>query len=129
MILASTRWQKRAAKYRADVERHDYMITSPPQLTRIARITWSTAKGINNVSYAVWCKPNKQAVNGIRSITRHQSNFRIVREWQVETYNHYSNQVWQRWERLIMAQAHRDGLDYHYARWLMVHGTKAGEYA
>jgi hypothetical protein len=125
MMLASTRWRKRAAEYQKQTEECYHEITSKPFIKRVARIQYGNG---GSFSYAVWCKPNKQAVNGIRTQVKHKDRgaYRIERMWEV-------SKEWgvpvERWSRLVMAQAQRDGLSYHYARWLMARGTEASSYA
>ncbi len=126
MMLAATRWKKKAAEFQAKVERDYTEIRTKPTLRRVARIESCNPGGFTHVTYAVHCPANKQAINGVHSLCKHRQNIRIVRMWEVWIE---PDRPQQRWERLVMARAHRDGLEFHYARWLMTRGTRGVEYA
>lgn len=111
------RLAKKAKAYRNRIEREDLIVQVKPKIYRAAylRIQRTRAHKVETYNYILFRENIKRQAE--------QVNAAIVgvrRLWVVRT-----NKEEQQWENLVMAQAHRDGLDFHYARHLMTQGTAA----
>lgn len=111
-------------KYRARIERYPLHITRKTVIRRTAYVSlFNEAHDLIAVQYChggevkvLWnCWRPKRWVH---SVTVKRAWWTVVGGEGSET----------RWTKLHMAQAQRDGYNFHYARWLLVKGTGAQDY-
>ncbi len=107
------RWIKRAAEYRAALEEKNTIVAHPVSIRRALVVRWKGHMG-TSVTYRdiFWFDTGdieyvRKHIGGVES---------MVRLWVVLTHEGF---IKERWERLVMAQAHRDGLMYLHAKYLM----------
>lgn len=125
------RLKLRAAAYKNIIERKDLLIKEQPRIRRIAIAHWKTTRSaqVTNVERVQHIYGPERLyisawIDARRSSYPKAFVVRIERRWAV-----YTDREKEMWDNLIMAQAHRDGLNLHYSRYLMAKGTNAAEYA
>lgn len=108
-------------KYRQQIEKNVYMhVRHPTTIERIAVITLDPHIPQVDKLYEV----DARELKSLRRTFGNWTRFRLSRRlWRTVTPDVPSRS--RVWDSLAMAQAQRDGLNYHYARWLMVKDTEA----
>jgi hypothetical protein len=120
MERSDKRWAQKAREYRAAIEAKTHaLITTETVVKRIAlvRITTPYNKKKGESEYVCFA-------GQIRGIHKAYVSAKttVVRVWAVYSVDPGVSgglQQIQRWDHLCMAQAHRDGRNYHYAKYLM----------
>lgn len=107
------KWVQRAAEFRKALEEKNTVMVHPVSIRRALVVRWKACMG-SSVTYRdiFWFDTGdieyvRKYIGGIES---------MVRLWVVLTHEGF---IKERWERLVMAQAHRDGLMFQYAKHLM----------
>jgi len=129
-------WISRAELIRADIEQQDRIITSEPRLERFIAIEYVLSGRPIMSHYTRSELYNRRRRMSHRSLPKPKTHYTlrallpqgavvnsIERLWRVPcgpTLLH--GRIW---KRLILAQAERDALQFHYARYLMAKDTKA----
>lgn len=109
--------------YQRRIEERPLHITSVSRIRRIASLVIHNAQGNNGNTReynSFYC--NKDQMKGIFRTLHSWERCEVVRRWWICEGGDGSVT---RWTRLNMAQAQRDGYNYHYARWVLTQGTKA----
>lgn len=116
--MTNKRHKARAAKFRRSIERKDHHVTKEVTIKRIASVELPSEDGTRH--------PARGLAAAKRGQVRYNYNFqrnrfpkaklKVYRDrWAVMEGDH----MHQSWSARSMAEAHRDGLNYHYAKWLM----------
>lgn len=115
------RIENMARSVRNRIEHNDTMlITSEPEIKRVGTLYYK-----RNAAASIDWMPIDQKLGRWDSVLKFAIRVRVTRRWQVRAGQYYT----QEFDNLAIAQAAREGLNYHYARWLMAKGTGAAEYA
>ena len=116
-----TRIAKLARSVRNRIEHDTNMfINSEPKLERTGRIYYKTHRAAS----IEWI-PMQQVLGTRASVLNHAIVVRVTRFWCVSAGQYYT----QEFTNLAVAQAAREGLNFHWAKWCMVRGTEASGYA
>lgn len=120
------RLDRQARSIRNRVEREDRIVKYSPELKRRVRIIYrhnraSEGSLIFTIDGFDYPRSLKNWVASMRYVHKGLWVVRIEREWTV--YANGRAEVYL--QNIQLAQAYRDGLNYHYSRWLMTQGTKA----
>lgn len=113
--LVEMRWIRKASALRACLEQMDRHVEHEVRIRRMVQVTYFDTVQHRTQEARFTRLQFKIMVAG------RAANIRIKRFWHV----YAGSVVYNRWERLVLAQAERDGLNYHYARWLMTQDTRA----
>ncbi len=120
MSRSDPRWARKAREYRAALEaRQHVLVTGESIVKRIALVRIKTPYNKTGGESEYVCFAGQ-----IRGLHRGYVSAKttVVRVWGVYTRDPNAVgglQQIQRWDHLCMAQAHRDGRNYHYAKYLM----------
>lgn len=112
------KWVQRAAEYRKALEEKNTVITHPFSIRRALVVRWKSYMR-SSVTFrdTFWLREGDMDGGVLDYVRKHRSGVEsVVRIWLVLTHEGF---VHQKWERLVMAQAHRDGLMFQYAKHLM----------
>lgn len=112
-------WRKKARQVRQSVEGDRFTdIRHPPRMKRMLIVFYKIGTVRHRIVYVVGYGGNYRGqIRGARTVVPvngvYESHERI---WVVGDMQ---------WCRLELAKAHREGLNFHYARWCMVRDTPA----
>jgi hypothetical protein len=125
------RWAAKAKEYREAIEaRMAMLVTQPTLLKRGAVIRYKRHRHQRLPEEQIYMCGERQG-RGIplrlgqivRNTKPPMLELRIVRVWIVCTINvlhdEQTFEIHNRWQRIEMAKAHRDGRNFHYAKYLM----------
>lgn len=132
-------WAQRANKYYEGEIKSDRLVLYPPKLRRIAIVEFVHEHGKRDkvrctTRAKIWDQANRLTelvptyLDTPQKVTRTPY---IRRIWQVgwqQTFGSYGRMGFyctSEWERLVMAKAALEALNYHYARYLMTRETAA----
>lgn len=116
------RLRKQAAALRNKTEQRYIDVNQKPRILRIARVHYKR-NAAAQVEVAMHIVDRNSLKSYVEKLSYNLPRFKLVhvdRMWQT-TGSGYG----QYWQNLIMAQAQRDGFEYHYARHIMAKGTAA----
>lgn len=116
-------WENKAREYQTALEAKTYLlVTRKSRIHRTAIVRWMAVSGEARQPY----EERQSSVRGrqvaafVRNLRRNTvRELRIHRIWTVVEDAIHDELTVQTWEKLVMAQAHRDGRNFHYAKWLM----------